>query len=63
MVYASQRKTHVPNTKRVGFKLFLSSTRGKRKVRSGTFFEVHAFVIEFKVSVFIAHFHCPFSSD
>ena len=56
MVYSRQRKNHVPDTNRVGFEPFLPFTRGKRKVRSGTVFEVHAFVTGFEVAVFIARF-------
>ena len=40
-----------------GFEPFLPFTREKRKGRSGTIFEVHAFVTGFEVAVFIALFH------
>ena len=56
MVYTRQRKSHVANTILAGFEPFLPFTRGKRKVRSGTVFEVHAFVTGFEVAVFIARF-------
>ena len=35
---------------------FLLITHGKRKVQSGTVFEVHAFVTGFEVAVFIVRF-------
>ena len=38
------------------FEPFSPFTRGKGKVRSGTVFEVHAFVSGFEVAVFIARF-------
>ena len=56
MVYARQRKSHVLNTNLAEFEPFLPFTREKQKVRSGTVFEVHAFVSGFEVAVFIARF-------
>ena len=56
MVYARQSQNNVPNTNRLGFDPFLLFTLGKQKVRSGTVFEVHAFITGFKVAVFIASF-------
>ena len=50
MVYARQSKNHVPNTILAGFEPFSPFTRGKRKVRSGTVFELHAFVSGFEVA-------------
>ena len=47
----------MPNMNLADFELFLPFTRGKRKMRSGTVFEVHAFVITgFEVTIFIACF-------
>ena len=40
-----------------GFELFLPFyIQGKRKVQSGTIFELHAFVTGFEVAVFIERF-------
>ena len=56
MVIARQSKNHVPNTNFAGFEPFLPFTGGKRKVQSGTVFEVHTFVTGFELAVFIARF-------
>ena len=50
------RDNHVSNTNRIGFEPFSPFTREKRNVRSGTVFEVHAFVTGFKLPFTTARF-------
>ena len=56
MVYPRQTKNRVLYTILAGFEPFLPFTQGKRKVRSGTVFEVHAFVTGFEVAILIVRF-------